>query len=207
MMRKAIFLISLLAVFCFSISAHQNFLSGTQTAPSKSEPQGSATSSQPVQQSIRGTIYDNATAHFTLTVPKDWVVSDALMKQLPGIVGALAAPGGSAAIMVQRYYVPGPKEGAKFLDSQFKNSFQDYRKLSEGPMKIDGKDGYTFTFHTLFPFGPPEKHVQIPVRLVIVLIPDGESVLGFTCQAPESGFSDFEPTLNAIVTSFRSNKH
>ena len=59
------------------------------------------------------------------------------MKQLPNLVGVLGAPGGSVAIMIQRYYVPGPKEGVRFLDSQFKTSFQDYRKLSEDAMKID----------------------------------------------------------------------
>ena len=196
-MRKAACVILLLALFCVSI--------GAQTAPSKGQSEGNPTSSQPVQQSIHGTVYENETAHFTLAVPKDWVVAEAIMKQLPGLVGALGAPGLSVAIMVQRYYVPGPKEGVKFLDAQFSKTFRDYRKVSEGPMKIDGKDAYFFTFHTLFPFGPPEKPTQIPVRLFVVLIPDGESVLGFTSQAPESGFGDSEPILNKIVTSFHRN--
>jgi len=199
-MRKAAHVFSFLVVFFVSISAYESFLNGAQSAPPNMQLHGSTS-----PQTIHGTTYDNKTAHFTLTVPKDWVVGDALMKQIPGIIGALSAPGGAAAIMIQRYYVPGPKEGVKFLDAQYKNGFQDYHKLSEAPIKIDGKDAYSFTVHAVFAFGPPEKPAQIPAKLFIVLIPDGESVLGFTCQAPESVFAAIEPTLNKIVTSFHRN--
>ena len=97
--------------------------------------------------------------------------------------------------------VPGPKGGVRFLDSQFKTSFQDYRKLSEDAMKIDAKDAYSFKFHALFPFG----NTKIPARLWVVLIPDGNSVLGFTCQAPESEDDGVEPTLTKIINSFHRN--
>jgi hypothetical protein len=196
-MRKLTFQIVIPTVLCVSICA--------VTAPVGGQAQTNPASSQPVRQSIRGTVYENETAHFTLAVPKDWVVFETLMKQLPGLVGALSGPGASEAIMVQRYYVPGPKEGAAYLETQFSKTFKDYRKVSEGPMKIDGEDAYSFSLHTLFPFGPPEKPTLIPVRLVVVLIPDGESVLGFTCQAPESAFGEAEPILNKIVTSFHRN--
>jgi hypothetical protein len=196
-MRTGTRQILLLTALCASICAW--------TAPARGQTQSNPTSSQPVQQSIRGTVYENETAHFTLAVPKDWVVFESLMKQLPGLVGALSRPGASVAIMVQRYYVPGPKEGAKFLEAQFSKTFKDYRTVSEAPMKIDGKDAYSFTLHALFPFGPPNKPTEIPVRLFVVLIPDGESVLGLTCQAPESAFGEAEPILNKIVTSFHTD--
>jgi hypothetical protein len=65
-------------------------------------------------------------------------------------------------------------------------------------MKIDAKDAYSFKFHALFPFG----NTKIPARLWVVLIPDGNSVLGFTCQAPESENDGVEPTLTKIINSF-----
>ena len=195
-MRKVIYF----AVLLLAFEAHAP---GSQqaTAPPAASPPTS-----PIQQSIQGTTYENKTARFTLTVPKDWQVSDLLANQVPGLVGTLAAPGLSAAIMVQRYFVPGPKVGAEILDSRFRAGFRDYRKLAEGPLKVDGKDSYFFIYRALFPFGPPEANTQRPAKLLVVLIPDGESVLGFSCQAPETEFEKFKPVFDKIVGSYKSSK-
>jgi hypothetical protein len=197
-MRRTVCLISLLITLSVPPSPHESLLAAAQTPSSNRQSQENRTNSQQIRQAIHGTTYENQTAHFRLTVPKDWFVAENLMKQLPGIVGVLGAPGGSVAIMIQRFFVPGPKEGASLLDSRFKNSYQDYRKLSERRMKIDGKDAYSFTFRALFPVGD----TKIPAKLWIVLIPDGESDLGFICQGPESVYDEFEPTLNKVITSY-----
>jgi hypothetical protein len=166
--------------------------------------QGSTPPSQPIVQSIEGTTYTNKTANFTLTVPENWKVSSALDKLVPGIVGTLVAPGGSAGIMVQRFYVLGPKAGAQSLDSIYRGKTKDYRKLSEGPLKIDGKESYFFEYRALFPLGPPEQGSYLPARLMVVLIPNGESVLGFHCRAPEAEFEKFKPVFDKIVSSYKS---
>ena len=195
-MRKLI----CLAVLLLALEAHP--LESQQAA----DPQKASPPTSPIQQSIQGTKYENKTAHFTLTVPKDWQVSDLLASQVPGVVGTLMAPGGSAAIMVQRYYVPGPKVGAEILDSRFRAGTRDYRKLAEGPLKIDGRDSYFFIYRALFPFGPPEENTFLPAKLMVVLIPDGQSVLGFLCQAPEVEFEKTKLVFDKILDSYKSNK-
>src|SRR5690348_10138696 len=101
-MRRTVCLISLL----MALGSPHVDLRATKAPFPYDQSQKTPATPQPVQQAIRGTTYENVTAHFTLTVPKDWFVGENLMKQLPGIIGALDAPGGSVAIMVQRYYVP-----------------------------------------------------------------------------------------------------
>jgi hypothetical protein len=149
-------------------------------------------------QSIHGTVYENQTAHFVLTVPSGWFAAD-IQKQLPQIqdaVGGLAAPGGVEAIMIQRYNVKGAKNAAQILETSFRNSSKEYRKTAEGPMVIDKRDAYSFTFRAVFQVGA--------AKLLIVLISDGQTALGFTCEAPESHFDHFGPIFEKIVKSFHS---
>jgi hypothetical protein len=80
---------------------------------------------------------------------------------------------------------------------------KDYRKLGEGELKIDGRDSYFFICRAVFPFGPPDKAIQLPAKLQVVLIPDGETVLGFISQARESEFEKFKPIFDDIVSSYK----
>jgi hypothetical protein len=161
--------------------------------------------SMPIRQSIHGTTYDNETSHFSMTVPSDWFAVD-IAKQLnvPGVVGGLAAPGGVLAIMIQRYMVQGAKNAAQTLDASFRSGFRDYRKISEGPIVIDNRDSYSLTFHAMVSVASPQGGTDAPAKLLIVLIPDGQTILGFTCEAPESDFDHFKPICEKIVTSFHS---
>src|ERR1700694_3319926 len=167
-MRRTASWLSLLTTLGLSTALHAALLP-SKPGPSNGQSRENQTTGQPIQQAIRGTAYENLTAHFTLTVPKNWFVAGDLMKQLPGIIGALGAPGGSVAIMIQRFFVRGPKEGVSLLDSRFKSRYEDYRKVSERPIKIDGKDAYSFTFRALFRSGDR----KIPATIWVVLIPDG----------------------------------
>jgi hypothetical protein len=208
-MGKTTYIWSLLFVVCVSMCSYESSLSAEATS-SMGQSQGNPASSQSVQQSIHGTTYENQTSHFTLVVPKGWGVTDfiisvATRNHLSGPIGALGGSGGVAEIMVYRYHVTDPKEGVNVVESEFKKNFQDYHKFSEGPMKIDRKDAYFLTFHVLFPMGTLDKPTQVPEKFFVVFIPDGESVLGFICQSPESIYSILEPKFKKIVTSFHRN--
>jgi hypothetical protein len=140
-----------------------------------------------------------------MTVPPDWFAID-IGKQLnvPGVVGGLAAPGGVLAIMIQRYTVQGAKNAAQTLDASLRSGFRDYRKISEGPIVIDNRDSYSLTFHAMISVASPQGSTEAPAKLLVVLIPDGQTVLGFTCEAPESDFDHFKPIFEKIATSFHS---
>jgi TonB family protein len=57
----------------------------------------------------------------------------------------------------------------------------------------------------MVPFGP-DNSIQVPTRLLAVLIPDGESVLGFIAQAPQPEFDAVRGTLDKIIGSFEKVK-
>lgn len=94
-----------------------------------------------LDQRIEGTSYINGTAHFTLTVPANWHVTDALVKTTPNVVGTVAAPR-DAVIMIQRYpYRISPGLASQHLQSTFSKGFAGYRKLAEPPITIHGENG------------------------------------------------------------------
>jgi hypothetical protein len=91
------------------------------------------------------------------------------------------------------------------MEANFKR-IADYRKLSEGPMKIDGKDAYLLSFYGQFVLGTTGQSHQEPAQVLVVLIPDEGSTFEFMCETPENFASTLMPTMQAIVGSFRAKK-
>jgi TonB family protein len=153
-----------------------------------------------VDQRIDGTTYINRTAHFTLTVPRDWHVTDALIRTTPNVIGTVAAPRGGAAIMIQRYDYPfSPEQSAHIVERGFSEGFPGYHRLDDTPIKIGGEDAPSFTFEFE---GPPGTQAHLPGKMLVVLIRNEGSVLGLMCEAPDPLFDQIENTFKEIVTSY-----
>lgn len=171
---------------------------------STSQGQAQSQSSRPrIDQSIRGTTYDNETSKFVLTVPEGWTVASPTGDL--NFFGGLQDKRTSAAIILQHISVPATKSGAAAMEAHL-NRAADYRKLSEGPMKIDGKDAYSLSFHALFVIGATGQRHQQPAQVLIVLIPGEGTTLEFMCETPENFAATLMPTMQAIVGSFRAKK-
>jgi hypothetical protein len=150
-------------------------------------------------QVVEGGTYINRTAHFTLTVPPDWHVTDFLIKTTPNVIGTVAAPHGGGTIMIQRYnYALKPKVVAGILELGFSKGFRGYHQISETSMTIDGKDADSFAFQ----FEGPSESQRAPGKMLVVLIPNGSDVLGFLCQAREALSDRAEDMFKKIISSY-----
>lgn len=146
-------------------------------------------------QSIQGTTYINRTAHFTMTVPSNWRVTDTLIKTTPNVIGTVTASH-AGAIMIQRYDYPlKPPAVAQILQRGFSKGFPGYQLIGESSTTIDGQDADSFSFEF---DGPSDSQLHVRQKMLVVLIPNGSSVLGFLCQAPHVGFD----TIRKIIDSY-----
>jgi hypothetical protein len=160
-------------------------------------------------QFISGTTYFNRAAHFTLTVPPDWHVTDSLIKNTPNVIGTVAAPRGGASIMIQRYNYPlsnqrdnhplSPEMVAQIVEGGFSKRFPGYQKIGEEPLLIDGKGAasFVFTFD-----GLPGGQARVPGKMLVVFILNGDSVLGLMCEAPDPPIDQMEDACRKIATSY-----
>jgi hypothetical protein len=154
-----------------------------------------------LDQRIEGTTYINGTAHFTLTVPADWHVTDALVKTTPHVVGTVAAPGGEVAIMIQRYpYVTSSEMASLGVQGAFSRGFAGYHKIDEPPITIQGENVSSFVFSFQLPSAGQSSRAG---KMLVVFIEHENSVLGIMCEAPDPLFDENEDTFKKIVTSYR----
>jgi hypothetical protein len=193
-MRSAGVVLSIIVSFC---SLFLGAAVGRNLARRAQDDAQTATAGDQV---IEGTAYINHAAHFTLTVPSDWHVTNSLIKTTPNVIGTVAAPRGGAAIMIQRYnYQASPEIVAQIVERTFSNSFHGYHKISEASLTIDGKGAASFTFEFE---GPPATQAHMPGKMLAAFIRNGDSVLGLICEAPDPVFDRIENTFKKIVISY-----
>jgi hypothetical protein len=162
--------------------------------------QDNAQTATAADQFIKGTTYFNRTAHFTLTVPPDWHVTDSLIKNTPNVIGTVGTPRGGAFIMIQRYNYPlSPEMAAQIVESGYSKRFPGYQKIRDERLTIDGKGAASFVFRF---DGVPGTQAQLPGKMLVVFILNGDSVLGLMCEAPDPLFDQMENTYKKIVTSY-----
>jgi|SRR5690348_10013626 len=161
----------------------------------------SLSNSTELDQRIEGTTYINGTAHFSLTVPAAWYVTDALVKTTPHVIGTVAARGNEMAIMIQRYpYDVSADVASAGVQSAFSRGFAGYRKLDEPPITIEGERVASFVFRYTMVSGAQSARAG---KMLVVFIKEEHSVLGIMCEAPEALFDKTEDTFKKIVTSYR----
>jgi hypothetical protein len=173
-------------------------------AKSTSQTQGNAQTGITGNQSIEGTTYSNRTAHFTLTIPLGWHITDSVIKSTPNVIGTVAAPKGGVGIVIGRYKVPfSPQWTQQILEHTFSEGIHGYHRISESPMKIDGGDASSFVFQFDNPQG-----VKSPIqgsssgKALVVLIRNEDGVLEMMCEAPDPLFGQTLDLFKAIVFSY-----
>ncbi|HVB08160.1 MAG TPA: TonB family protein [Candidatus Acidoferrales bacterium] len=170
------------------------------------------TSRATVEQSVSGHTYTNRTAHFVVTVPDGWRKSDQGAQMFPNSVGVLVGPNPSAVIGFESF-PPGStaEEFAHVIQSTFMSGFKDYRPSSEGPVRIDGRDCYTFAFHATVMVGNvhvegklPDTKVATATTGLVAIVPLRDRTLMIMCFAPDAIFDKFASAFRGIIASFHS---
>ncbi len=165
-----------------------------------------------VDQSISGHTYTNRTAHFVVTVPDGWRKSDEGAQMFSNSVGVLVGPNPNAVIGFQSF-PPGStaEEFAHVIQSTLRSGFKDYQALSEGPVRVDGRDAYSFAFEATVMVGnvrvegnSPDTKIATATTGLVTILPLKNRTLMIMCFAPDAIYDKFAPAFQGIIASFHS---
>jgi hypothetical protein len=164
---------------------------------SKKEGSGDGASAH-VDESLDGTLYSNRTAHFQVTVPIGWIVSPDLRKAKDIVAALMSADQAHFFMVTPETYAGSLTTHRVLAESQFQNKFQDYQKLSETEIKLDGRTGIRMIFKGKT--ADTNTHLEF---LVFILPYDGRMVrLSFFTLEPL--FDDAVPVFEKMAASYHS---
>lgn len=160
-----------------------------------------------IHQSLSGGSYRNDTGQFGLTVPEGWQLNNAKARTIPMAIGFLTSTDGQTNLVIQQ--MPGdsnPAHFAKEINAKGKDSWNDYRKVSESQVTLDGKNCEELTIHVVFPQKVGSVTVQVPTRMLLILVPERKGLLVLNFETLESLFDGEKGTFDKILSSYRSIK-
>lgn len=152
-----------------------------------------------IEESLRGALYANKTAKFTLAVPPDWKI-DPKLPHSAVVVAGLSSKDGMRYLTVSQEEFNGSMESYKgLLDLKYRKSFGSYEELSESPVNIDGKSALLLSFR-----GVLTKADNTPVQYLVAIIPSGNTYTRVATWCVEPLFHETQPMFEKIVTSYRA---
>ena len=152
-----------------------------------------------IDESLRGTLYLNKTAKFTLTVPPDWKIVDS--KHAAPVVAGLSSRDDMRFLIVTQEEFNGSLESYKgLLELTYRRTFGNYEELSESPVKIDGKPAMLFSFR-----GLSAKSNNLPMQFLVAVIPSGTTYTRLAAWCVEPLFHETQPVFEKILASYHSN--
>lgn len=138
------------------------------------------------------------TSDFKYLIPEDWAAVDKTQLQAAEAVSGIATL--TLPITQFRVAVVPASSSPSSLDD-FKEAtletiqrFQNFKMISDGPIKVSGQDGYRYTYK----LGSDGMAQQ---DWIIVLHKNKAFSLLFT--GPETNFKEQAATMNSIITSFQ----
>ena len=150
-----------------------------------------------VEESLSGTSYSNKTGAFRVTIPSGWELAPE-MRKAAEVVAALKSADETLFFLVTPETFAGTLATYKVLaETQYKNKFSDYEKVSESDIEVDGHKGIRFVFQ-----GKPDKTTSMKC-LVYMLPYDGKMVrLSFLTLEPL--YNDAVPVFEKIAASYHA---
>lgn len=142
--------------------------------------------------------YVNRTGHFTLTVPIEWKINSEL-RAGADTLAALSSRDDMRFVIVEHETFAGSLESYKGLvEIASRRNINDFEKLSESKVTIDGRPGMLITFRGTNP------HAQnLPVEFVAAIASFNGEYLHAVAWCVEPLFNESQRTLENILLSYR----
>lgn len=150
---------------------------------------------KPADESLNETSYVNRTGNFGLTVPIEWSVLPAESRTGTLAIGALASRDRSRYIMVIQEEFSGSLEAYKeIVELQTSRDLENFQKVSESPVTIDGHSAFVATYR-----GLSEK---TPIVYSMGLIGYDGKVVRVVGWCIEPLFKESQRTFETIISSY-----
>jgi TonB family protein len=172
-----------------------NFPENSGTAVSQSS--GDREKATPVDENLTGTEYVNRTGHFTLTVPIEWKINPEL-RVGTDMLAALSSRDNMRFVVVEHETFAGSLESYKGLvEIASRRNVNDFEKLSESNVTIDGRPGMLIIFR-----GTNPRAQNLPVEFVAAIANFGGEYLHAVAWCVEPLFNESQRTLENILLSY-----
>lgn len=159
---------------------------------------------RPARPSISGTKYTNPEGHFTLDLPPGWTINEEVAKT-PMAIGGVSDSDGWANVAIQEWpQYESPAELLRKFDAHGPTMFEDYKRLGESALTLDGQDAALLRI-TSMDRQTKFIGITIPTRMewfvIAVHVEDHNIVFNFVTT--EALFAAKEMTFRGIINSFR----
>ncbi|HUJ41008.1 MAG TPA: hypothetical protein VLW54_10705 [Candidatus Acidoferrales bacterium] len=164
----------------------------TTAPPAEAKPEAPG-----VDESLEGTQYVNRTGNFSLTLPPDWRLNPEIRTVASALAG-LSSKDDLRYLVVDREEYNGTMESYEGLvELQAKRNLQDYVKVSETPVTIDGKAGMMLSYRGLSPSAK-----NLPIQFLSVVFRSGGSYFHMTAWCVEPLYKENEASFEKTLRSF-----
>ncbi len=151
-----------------------------------------------VDESLDGVLYSNRSAHFQVTVPPGWVIAPKL-RTTKDIVAALESADQAHFFMVTPEQYAGDLNTYRVLaETQFQSKFQEYQKISESDVKVDGRTALRLVWKGK----PPNTNTTL--KFLVYILPYENRMVRLSLFTLEPLFDDAVPVFEKIAASYHS---
>ncbi|GAC1620718.1 MAG: hypothetical protein NVS9B13_11290 [Candidatus Acidiferrum sp.] len=173
-----------------------NFPENGGTAVSQSDP--GLAKPKPVDETLTGTDYVNRTGKFTLKVPIEWKINNDVRVGTSSLAG-LSSRDNMRFLIVEHETFSGSIESYRgLLEVQSRRNLNDYEKLSESNVTIDGRPGLLFTSR-----GTSTQAQNLPLQFVAMIVPYEGEYVHAVAWCIEPLFNESQRTLENILLSYK----
>jgi hypothetical protein len=149
-----------------------------------------------IREHVVGNNYVNDTFHFTMFKPPDWKLYEELNREKVSAIVAMSSDDNRTLLFVDRQVWSGPPDlGDDRVEARLRSTYQDYKKLSQSPLRVDGLPALRTAFTGVLD--------NVEWHGVSVRIARGNTVFAIV-GLTSAGTYDFQlAVFNKIIKTFR----
>jgi hypothetical protein len=149
-----------------------------------------------IAERVEGNSYTNDTFHFTMYKPPGWRLHEDVPRETGRAIVAMGPEDEQTLLIVDRQVWSGPPDLKRdTTENNLRSTYQDYQRLSESSLQLDGRPGVRRDFTGVMEGA--EWH-GASVRVV-----EGNTVFGLLGLTSAETFQFQQALLNKIINSFR----
>jgi hypothetical protein len=149
-----------------------------------------------IAERVEGNSYTNDTFHFTMYKPPGWRLHEDVPRETGRAIVAMGPEDEQTLLIVDRQVWSGPPDLKRdTTETNLRSTYQDYQRLSESSLQLDGRPGVRRDFT-----GVMEGAEWHGVSVHVV---EGNTVFGILGLTSAETFQFQQALLNKIINSFR----
>lgn len=169
----------------------------------ENQPEKTAAPSKParvVDESLNGASYTNHTGGFRMTLPDGWISAPDVRADTPDLVAVLKSPDETNFLFVTPEKFAGTMATYQALvEMQYRTRFAEYKKVSESPVKIDGKDAVQLVWAAT-----NEAAHNLPMKSVVYIVPTEGGYVRLLFMTVDTLFDQSFPAFEKVAASYQS---